>query len=115
MNFSACNGESSQMGAFLNTFNVPCSNISSDLFPFSSAQDTVHTSFNENTIILDHELPIPDVLPMRVHGTYVLWQVDTQNIFEKWWSHTPFYRSLSTKPRKNGHPRWASNLRTAPA
>ena len=71
------------MGAFLNAFNVPCSNISSDLFPSSSAQDTVYTSFNENTIILDYELSIPDVLPMRVHGTYVLWQADTQDIFKK--------------------------------
>ena len=83
MNSSACNGESSQMGAFLNAFNVPRSNISSDLFPSSSAQDTVHTSFNENTIILDYELSILDMLPMRVHGTYVLWQADTQYIFEK--------------------------------
>ena len=72
MNSSACNGKSSQMGAFLNAFNVPCSNISSNLFPSSSAQDTVHTSFNKNTIILDHELSIPDALPTRVHGTYVL-------------------------------------------
>ena len=72
MNSSACNSESSQMGAFLNTFNIPHSNIFSDLFPFSSAQDTVHTSFNENTIILDHELPIPDALLMGVHRTYVL-------------------------------------------
>jgi len=72
MNFSIYNGESSQMGAFLNVFNIPHSNISNDLFPSSSAQDTVHTSFNENTIILDHELSILDALPMRVHETYVL-------------------------------------------
>ena len=98
MNSSACNGKSSQMGAFLNAFNVPYSNISSDLFPSSSVQDTVHTSFNENTIILDHELSIPDALPTRVCGTYVLWQVDTQDIFKKWWSHTLFYYTLSTKP-----------------
>ena len=83
MNSFVCNGESSQMRAFLNAFNVPHSNISSNLFPSSSVQDTVHTSFNENTIILDHELSIPDVLLTRVHGTYVLWQADTQDIFEK--------------------------------